>query len=204
MREIISESLNSEKQKIQENFNMVEDALNTVKRIEDIESEILMKVSELKILKLRLYDNPYIKDKSIIDKLVIEEVALLESCVTELIQAEVLTTIEELTENHIPTECVELEEEIYLMDSPWYEEAEEEIEEVVNRGGLVYIGESKTVSKETVNEIIEEQETKLDAEKAMDASLDDAVKELESSKLVSRSNNRRDTRRRERPKKRVE
>ena len=38
----------------------------------------------------------------------------------------------------------------------------------------------------------------------MDASLDDAVKELESSKLVSRSNNRRDTRRRERPKKRVE
>ena len=164
MREIISESLNSEKQKIQENFNMVEDALNTVKRIEDIESEILMKVSELKILKLRLYDNPYIKDKSIIDKLVIEEVALLESCVTELIQ----------------------------------------IEEVVNRGGLVYIGESKTVSKETVNEIIEEQETKLDAEKAMDASLDDAVKELESSKLVSRSNNRRDTRRRERPKKRVE
>ena len=164
MREIISESLNSEKQKIQENFNMVEDALNTVKRIEDIESEILMKVSELKILKLRLYDNPYIKDKSIIDKLVIEEVALLESCVTELIQ----------------------------------------IEEVVNRGGLVYIGESKTVSKETVNEIIEEQETKLDAEKAMDASLDDAVEELESSKLVSRSNNRRDTRRRERPKKRVE
>ena len=65
MREQLALQLQEENNKLKEQVNIVEDAINTIKKISDLESEILDKVSDIKILKLRLLDNPYIVDKTI-------------------------------------------------------------------------------------------------------------------------------------------
>lgn len=177
MREQLALQLQEENNKLKEQVNIVEDAINTIKKISDLESEILDKVSDIKILKLRLLDNPYIVDKTIIDNLVMEEITAIE--------------------DSIRLNYIELEDIENYFDAEEVGEAmtEEDMSEEISTGKLAYIG-----STEDINEIIEEQENKICAEKAIDASLDQAVQELESKQQThsSKYNNTRRQQRRNR------
>lgn len=177
MREQLALQLQEENNKLKEQVNIVEDAINTIKKISDLESEILDKVSDIKILKLRLLDNPYIVDKTMIDNLVMEEINAIE--------------------NSIRLNYIELEDIENYFDAEEVGEAitEEDMSEEISTGKLAYIG-----STEDINEIIEEQENKICAEKAIDASLDQAVQELESKQQrhSSKYNNTRRQQRRNR------
>lgn len=167
--------LQEENNKLKEQINIVKDAINTIKKISDLESEILDKVSDIKILKLRLLDNPYIVDKTMIDNLVMEEITAIE--------------------NSIRLNYIELEDIGNYFDAEEVGETMTEVNmtEENSTGKLAYIGSTKVI-----NEIIEEQENKICAEKAIDASLDQAVQELESKQQrhSSKYNNTRRLQRR--------
>ena len=184
MREQLALQLQEENNKLKEQVNIVEDAINTIKKISDLESEILDKVSDIKILKLRLLDNPYIVDKTMIDNLVMEEITAIENSIR-------LNYIElEDIGNHIGLEDIR-----NYFDAEEAGEAmtEEDMIEEISTGKLAYIGSTKVI-----NEIIEEQENKICAEKAIDASLEQAVQELESKQQrhSSKYNNTRRLQRR--------
>lgn len=189
MREQLALQLQEENNKLKEQVNIVEDAINTIKKISDLESEILDKVSDIKILKLRLLDNPYIVDKTMIDNLVMEEITAIENSIR-------LNYIElEDIGNHIGLEDIRNYFDAEEAGEAMTEEAmtEDDMSEEISTGKLAYIGSTKVI-----NEIIEEQENKICAEKAIDASLEQAVQELESKQQrhSSKYNNTRRLQRR--------
>ncbi len=186
------ENLNANKSKFESKILTVSDAISSINKISEIEKEIIVRVLEIKLLKGRLLNNPYISNKEDLSKLTSPEILALEKSIGSV---DIEGPEEGIIEPQKVNEIEDLSMDDFDLNKLLWENGIDSSEvgldgDVVIRGGLMYIGDNDVEDMDAVKDglmyncksienIIDDEEVKLHAERTIDASLDDAVEELE-------------------------